>query len=512
VARRKGPRMQKEIERLRALGHGKRTVSRILGISRNTVRRYWPEGAAAEERVGPPPAYRAPWSEIVDWRAVEEAVSLGQALSDWWEERQAGDAVFAEIPYVSFWREYRRRYPKVDLVLHQNFPPGQRMEADFKGREPLLGYWDRATEKFVGLELFGAALCFSQLFYAEATESQQQMEWFRGVEGAFRYIGGVTETVVFDNAPVSVTKPDRYDPDVNPEFWKFSEHFGFAPLPARPRSPRDKATIEGLLNLFWRWVRPRLARQRFFSKAEVNAFLRDANDTFNLRFQKKYGASRKQRFDAAEKNVLRPLPETRFEAGEWRKAKPHPDCHLQAKKNFYSAPYRLRGVELDVRVSAAFVEIFHRMERVAIHRRVPHNQLGRYVTDPLHLPDKHRAYLEFTPQRALEDARRVGGETAVMVERLLTQARHPLLFLRRVQGILRLSSRHGRDKLEFAAATLNSIGVRFPRVDEVEAIAKAEPPKPQTPIRRLPNPNLRGQMSWSFSQETINDNPQPQRQ
>lgn len=495
--------MQKEIERLRKLGHGKKTISRVLGISRNTVRRYWPDEKADAAPVQLAAKYHAPWSEAFDWRSVEEATSRGQALADYWSERQSSDVELSAIPYVSFWREHRRRYPKIALSLHRSFPPGQRMEVDFKGREPLLGYWDRSTEQFVGLELFGAVLVFSQLFYAEATESQQQLEWFRGVEGAFRYFGGVTETVVSDNAKPLVGRANRYDPDINPEYWKFSEAMGFAPLPARPRSPRDKGTMEGALNLFWRWLRPRLSERRFYSKSAVNDFLRESLDTFNQRQQKKYGASRRQRFESGEREKLRALPEHRFEAGEWRKAKLHPDCHFQARKNFYSAPHRLRGEDIDVRVSQSFIEVFHRLERVAIHRKVAENQQGRFCTDTSHLPEKHLAHLEFTPKRAVEEASRVGPETEKLVLRLLNQSRHPLLFLRRVQGILRLRARYGPERLEFAALTLERFGVHFPRLAEVEGIAQAEPtvPKAKT-VFRNPNPNLRGQMSWSPLEET----------
>ena len=59
MARRKGLRMKQEIERLRGMGHGKKTISRILKVSRNTVRRYWEE----EKPEMAPPFYVAPWAE-----------------------------------------------------------------------------------------------------------------------------------------------------------------------------------------------------------------------------------------------------------------------------------------------------------------------------------------------------------------------------------------------------------------------------------------------------------------
>lgn len=505
MARQKGLRMRNEIERLRALGHGKKTISRILKVSRNTVRRYWEEDP--NQAQSPPPFYVAPWADHVEWKGVEEAISRGQSLCDYWESYQSllhDGHVLKSVPYVTFWREYRRRYPRVDLIFHKNYPPGLRMEADYKGREADIGYIDRSTGEWIQLELFGAVLCFSQLFYCEATETQTQKDWLTANQGAFIYFGGVTETAGIDNASVSVRKADFYDPDINPEYWKFSEHLGFAPIPTEPGEPTHKALIENHLGCFWRWVRPRFRRQTFFSKSEVNRFFKEMCDEFNNRRQKKYGSSRRERFLAAEKEKLKPLPETPYEIAEWQKAKLHPDCHVQVKWNFYSAPYQLRGRELDVRVSASFVEIFHKLERVAIHRKYPAGTRGKYRTEIAHLPPAHQAMSEYTPQRVMEDATKIGPETFKLVERLFTKTRHPLLLLRRALGIVRLKSRVGAENLERASGTLNSLEIKFPRLSEVEGIAKAPAPKVSPPIRRGTNPYLRGQMTWSFNQKEEN--------
>jgi transposase len=501
--------MKQEIERLRGLGHKKKTIARILKVSRNTVRRYWDEAVSRPE--APSPIYSAPWASHVEWKAVERAISLGQSLSDHWEEYRAtlGQGhVLKFVPYITFWREYRRRYPRVDLVMHKTYQPGLRMEADYKGREPAFGYINRTTGEWVQLELFGAALCFSQLFYCEATETQTQGDWLMATQGCFRYFGGVTETAGIDNATVSVKKADFYDPDVNLEYWRFSKHYEFAPIPTEPGEPTHKAVIENLLGVFWRWVRGRFKRRTFFSKAEVNRFLFEMCDEFNNRQQKKYGSSRRERFNAAEKEKLKALPTELYEMATWQKAKLHPDCHVQVKWNFYSAPYRLRPQELDVRVSKSFVEIFHRLERVAVHSRFPDNQRGRYQTDKNHLPPAHQAVQEYTPQKVLEDAKGVGQETFNLVERIITKSRHPLLFLRRSLGIVRLKSRVGAENLERACRTINQFGISFPRLDEIEDIAKAPAPPAPKPIRRGENPYLRGQMAWSLNQEENHDNTQ----
>ena len=54
----------------------------------------------------------------------------------------------------------------------------------------------------------------------------------------------MTELVVPDNLKSGVTKPHRYEPELNRTYEEMGEHYGTAILPARPRRPRDKAKVE----------------------------------------------------------------------------------------------------------------------------------------------------------------------------------------------------------------------------------------------------------------------------
>ena len=406
-----------------------------------------------------------------------------------------------QVGYTSFWREYKRRFPQAPLEFHKTHPPGERAEFDYKGARPGFGYHDYSTGRFVLCEMFGSLLCFSQKLYIEASPSQKKVDFLGSLQRALQDFGGVPALLTGDNLKSAVTRAHRYDPDLNPDFAAFCAHYGTAPLPARPRKPKDKSLIEGALGLFWRWIRVKLAQKRFYSLAELNAWLRQMLGTFNDRVQRKYGMSRREKFESVERALLKPLPQTPYEFCEWRVAKLHWDCFVQVDRNFYSAPFALRGKVLSVRITAQQVELYENLERVAVHRRLAGSGQGRYVRDDLHLPPAHKALLEMVPQRCLQDAADIGPETRALVERLIVQARHPLTYLRRVQGILHLKRRYSAESLERTCAKLNTLSEPFPRLRTVEDIIKAQaltaamqgelPPAP-----RRPNPNLRGQDHW----------------
>lgn len=424
----------------------------------------------------------------------------------WWEENiepiNCGD--LCGVTYSSFWREWRRRYPKIDLSFYKTHPPGERGEIDFKGRDAELGYLDRRTGEFVVCRLFGSILCFSQKFYVEATHSEKQPDLLNSTANSFTYFGGVPHTLVFDNAKTATTQAHRYDPDLNKEYVRFCEHYGTAPVQARPRKPKDKNLIECTLGVFWRWAKPKLNERTFYSLEEINRFLKDLLATFNQRIQRKYGLSRDQKFIEAEREKLYNLPERSFEYAKWKSAKLHQDCHLQINYNFYSAPYTLRGKSLDVRITSSFIEIFHHLERVALHKKQPESQRGRYVSQSSHLPEAHKAILEATPQNIIKSAVSIGPETHRFISNLINKSIHPLRYLRRAQAITtRMKNRYGCEKVEHVCGFLNKMNAGFTSLKEIEKLAQTKglntlgETNTIKPITRKSNPNLRGHAYWT---------------
>ena len=63
------------------------------------------------------------------------------------------------------------------------------------------------------------------------------------------------------------------------------------------------------------------------------------------------------------------MPATRYEFGQWKKARVNLDYHIEIERHFYSVPYALVHQEVEVRLTAETVEILHRGVRVASHVR-----------------------------------------------------------------------------------------------------------------------------------------------
>jgi transposase len=103
-------------------------------------------------------------------------------------------------------------------------------------------------------------------------------------------------------------------------------------------------------------------------------------------FRKREG-SRKTLFESLDRPALRPLPAHRYQYGDWKTARLNIDYHVEFDRHWYSVPYQLTQQEVEIRATAATVEVFCNGVRVASHAR-SHAQ-HRHTTIHDHRPRAH---------------------------------------------------------------------------------------------------------------------------
>ena len=148
--------------------------------------------------------------------------------------------------------------------MRQSHVAGEKLFVDFPG--DTVPVWDRRTgEVVMRAELFVAVLGASNYLYAEAFASQELLYWVTAHVHCFEALGGCPAIVVCDNLRSGVTRPHRYEPDVNATFAEMAAWYGVAVIPARAYKPRDKAKAESGVLLAERWIIARLRDRRFYS-------------------------------------------------------------------------------------------------------------------------------------------------------------------------------------------------------------------------------------------------------
>jgi len=137
-----------------------------------------------------------------------------------WEEYIADYPNGYSYPY--FCHYFRTWLKNSEVTMHINHKAGDKMFVDFTGKK--LKITDRASGAIAEVEVFIALPGANQLTYVEATMTQKKEDWIKANENAFIYFGGVTRAITPGCLKSGVTKGDKYEPGINPEYLDFARH------------------------------------------------------------------------------------------------------------------------------------------------------------------------------------------------------------------------------------------------------------------------------------------------
>lgn len=496
----------KEILRLNWLnGLSARCIAKSCDIPRSTVgdclqrataaKLSWPlpedmNDTQLERLLYPPKKSESGQRPLPDMSYVhQELKRKGVTLALLWQEYKAQHP--EGFQYSRFCDLHRAFAGTLSVSMRQTHLAGEKLFVDYAG--PTIDIVDRTTGEIHSAQVFVAVLGASSYAFAEATLTQGLSDWIGSHVRAFEFIGGVPEIVVPDNLKSGVTKPCRYDPEINRSYAELARHYGIAVIPARVRKPKDKAKAEGGVQLVERWIMAVLRNRTFFSLDEANAAIKELLIKLNNRpFQKLPGCRRSQ-FEALDKPALKALPATAYEYAEWKLVRVGIDYHVEVDGHYYSVPYQLRKEQLDTRMTSRIVECFHKGKRVASHVRS--YEQGHATTISTHMPRAHRDYADWTPERFIKWGRNIGEHTAIAINLIMSQRRHPQMGFRACMGVMSLGKKYSNDRLEAAcerAITTNCVSYKSIKSILATGLDKQVLPVVQTPQPTPDHDNIRG--------------------
>lgn len=464
----------KRVIELHLQGRGIRQISRLTGISRNTIREYLRRMALSgkpleellrlEDEALAIIAQVRPIEKNRAGRIADDRYGSIEGRLDYYQAELARRGVTRQL----LWQEYRNDHPdgysysqfcehlgrylkREQAVMHFNHRPGEQLQADFAGDK--LGYVDRNTGEWIICESPVCTMRFSHYLYVEALRSQKQEELIKGLVNTFHYLGGVPESTKFDNTRTAVTRASRYEPTFTEAMEMLAAHYGTTILAARVRKPRDKPSVEKGVSIAYNQIYGPLRDRTFYSLEELNAAIRQQLEIVNSKpFQKKAG-SRRALFEMHEKPLLKELPCDPYLIKHVTEGKVQRNYHviLGEDRHQYSVPYTLIGKRLRIIYTTDTVEIYDGLSRVTVHKRS--YQKNGYTTLPEHMPEKHRHYTRqkgWNAEYFEQEALRVGKATLHVVQRILESRNFYEQTYNSCLGILRLGNQYGHQRLESA--------------------------------------------------------------
>ena len=394
-----------------------------------------------------------------DWISIHtEVKSTRSNLQFLWEEyREKRPEGLGYSQFCQRYLEWKNESGK-NVVMVQERVPGKELFVDWMG-DTLDCVTDSTTGNLLTAHFFVAVLGDSSYPYVEACPNEKLENWLAAHVHALEWMGGIPKVIVPDNCKTAVTKPQYYDPAINPAYWEFACHYAVAVIPARIREPQDKAPVESSVGWLETWLLEWIRKKQYFSFESMNAEIRERLHVLTERpFQKRKG-SRRSVFEQVDLPALRGLPPQRFEHAQYITRRVPDNYHVEYDGFYYSVPHNLFKQEVTMRVTAATVEIINdNRERVAFHvRRLTGS---RYVTITAHMPANHRHQSEANRYDGAQYrlwAQNIGENTLYVIGLMLSSQQVEEQAYRACMGVLQCSRKYGNERLEIACAKARSM-------------------------------------------------------
>lgn len=441
---------------------GIKSISSAFDISRNTVRRYvrmYQESGIPAEKL-----------PLLSDARLQEMFAIPSAREHEPSERHIQlEALLPEyaarlsrkgMTVKKLYEEYRQQYPdgyrhssfgiklnqfmlQTNAIGHVEHRAGDQMYIDFAGDR--LEIVDEATAEVKEVEVFVAILPCSQYTYCEAVWSQKKEDLIRACENAIHFYGGAPAAIVPDNLKSAVTRSDRHEPVINPDFAAFAEHYGCAVVPARVRHPKDKALVENAVKLMYRSVYVDLEGMIFHDLGSLNAAIAKSLETFNSRNLTRRKESRRQLFDTLEKDTLRPLPTQRHQMKQRAVATVQRNSYVTLNKHHYSVPVQYVGKRVELIYDADVIDIYQGFTHVATHHRddTPYE----YTRKASHNLPGRKGSCESDIEDLLSRAAQIDNIVVHYLRAVIEEKRYPGLAFRACRGIMNLEKKYGQERL-----------------------------------------------------------------
>ena len=377
--------IRQSVQTLLAQGHSLRTVSRLLKLSRNSVRRI-ARGASARGDAG------APYSEAT-LAALRQAMARAQGNASRALQLLATEHGLA-LSYSTLTRWIRQaqiREPPARAGEYL-FGPGEEMQHDTSPHRVTID--GRAlTAQCAGLVLACSRRLFIQYYprFSRFEAKQFLLE-------AARFMDGVAHTCVIDNTSVLVASGTGTEAVFAPEIVAFTRTLGFGLMAHRLGHPDRKARIE---RPFYFVETNFLPGRTFADFADLNrqaaAWCREVT---NAKHKRALGMSAEAAY-LIEKPYLVPLPEALPPVYELLDRVVDLNGFVSVDTNRYSVPERLIGQTVTLYKYPDEIHVHHRGKPVATHRRLVGCRDMRHVVAEHHSPPKRAERVPAIEERLL---------------------------------------------------------------------------------------------------------------
>ncbi len=377
-----------------AEGYSQRHISRVLNVSRKTVRKYCEGACLPKGKKTEPSVYKSE-----ERLAIEKVIEdIYEANKDAPKKQQLNSRIVWEMLLESGYRighSTIRRYirelrgEKPEIFIPLEFEPGEMIQIDWGDAYAYIS--DVKTK----VSVFCSVLPYSFGIYCAVFPDKKNASFFTGHVMAFEHFNGVPRYALYDNLRSSVLEGSGENAIKQENFKKLEAHYAFESKFCNIESGNEKGGVENLVSIVRSIAFVPMPRVDDYQQLQEHVTRKCVQYSENHRIKTR-SRNIKDMLEE-ERPYLMPLPVYPWDPCEEFKVKVHSDLTVRVENLRYSVPGEYAGMTLTAKVSPFNVDLYKSGELVWKHKK------GMHATDHQYIPEHYLDILLSKP-RAIPNA------------------------------------------------------------------------------------------------------------
>ena len=328
---------------------GTRQIARLLGVSRNTVKRALQRSEIPEYDRQTKISALEPFREIIFEMTNVKKFKGSRILNEVRSKGYTG----SHTAFYDFL--FKIKIPEQKHFTPYETAPGEQAQFDWSPYTVLVG------GELTNIYIFSYINSFSRYLIFEVSLSQNQAAVFEALENGIIESEGACTRIQTDNAKAFVINASKDNFQWNPRYLTLCGYYGFAPSRSLPGHPWSKGKVEKPFSFLETHF---IAGSSFNDFPDLQNKLKDFQRDVNNRVHSTTKATPVDLFNK-EKLSLLTLPESRYVGVKEDTRKVSYDCLISYNGSRYSVPWMFAGKFVWIKISKGYyLQIYSRANKL----------------------------------------------------------------------------------------------------------------------------------------------------
>lgn len=355
-----------------------RDVAKELGISRNTVKKYWKgESVPWERKPGSGRKNDIITDEVRTFiiRCLESDKNAPRKQHH--TAHKMYERLVDECGFKGCEASVRRTVAELRCNHHDTFVP-----LIYEPAEAVQVDWGEATIILAGIkqkiQIWCMRECYSGDIFVTAFYRQNEESFLEGIVKGLEYFGGTPQKIIFDNARVAVKEGFGHHAKATDKYLSLSAHYSFRPVFCNPAQGHEKGLVEGLVGL--------VRRNAFVPMPNIST-LEELNEKlleYCIKYRSHKISGKSMTVGEMADNCLDkwiPLPPYRYDTSNTIQVKADDFSLVRFDHNKYSVPYQYSSKTITVKGSGNKVRMLYSGNIIAEYDRDYHHNGTHYCLE-----------------------------------------------------------------------------------------------------------------------------------